>query len=524
MNMDILIPKFEEMTGGQLKGTSLEKHYPEFIDFINEKYPNILSIGEKVYLYRNGLTSSPLCPVCGGILKFDRKYPEHCSRTCMQKDPEIIKRKKETLNKNFGAEGLKNEKIREKREQTCVEKYGVTSSNKSNQVKIKKEQTCIERYGGKTPFHSMKIQEKVRETIRERYGVENIKQRRILEDYPEVISIKDNMYECICPHPECNKCEEKTFLITNTNLYNRKYGYCQEICTKLNPIGSVNQNTQIEKFIKNILDEYNIKYETNIRTIITPHELDIHIPGKNLAIECNGCYWHSTLFKTPSYHLEKYKDCEDKKIHLLTIWEDWIINNPTKIKNIILSKLGIYNERIYARKCEVKEITQNQSREFINTWHLQNDTNSSIKIGLFYEGELLSVMTFGKRKLFGDNDWEMVRFCNKGGIQIVGGASKLLSQFIKDYKPSKIISFSSHDISNGNVYEKLGFTKENETTSSYWYVDKNFKRYHRYNFTKYRLVQDGYDVTKTEEQIMNERGFLKIYDGGQSKYVLNLRN
>ncbi len=121
------------------------------------------------------------------------------------------------------------------------------------------------------------------------------------------------------------------------------------------------------------------------------------------------------------------------------------------IKNIILSKLGIYNERIYARKCEVKEITQNQSREFINTWHLQNDTNSSIKIGLFYEGELLSVMTFGKRKLFGDNDWEMVRFCNKGGIQIVGGASKLLSQFIKDYKPSKIISFSSHDISNGNV-------------------------------------------------------------------------
>ena len=145
-----------------------------------------------------------------------------------------------------------------------------------------------------------------------------------------------------------------------------------------------------------------------------------------------------------------------------------------------------------------------------------------IKIGLFYEGELLSVMTFGKRKLFGDNDWEMVRFCNKGGIQIVGGASKLLSQFIKDYKPSKIISFSSHDISNGNVYEKLGFKKEGESKTSYWYIDKNFKRYHRYNFTKYQLIKDGYDRSKTEEQIMNDRGYWRIYDSGQSKYILNL--
>ena len=38
-----------------------------------------------------------------------------------------------------------------------------------------------------------------------------------------------------------------------------------------------------------------------------------------------------------------------------------------------------------------------------------------------------------------------------------------------------------------------------------------------------QLIKQGYDSAKTEHQIMEERGYLRIYDCGSAKFELKLR-
>ena len=42
---------------------------------------------------------------------------------------------------------------------------------------------------------------------------------------------------------------------------------------------------------------------------------------------------------------------------------------------------------------------------------------------------------------------------------------------------------------------------------------------HRFNFRKDKLIKEGYDKTKTEKQIMMEKGYNTIYDCGSLKYL-----
>ena len=57
---------------------------------------------------------------------------------------------------------------------------------------------------------------------------------------------------------------------------------------------------------------------------------------------------------------------------------------------------------------------------------------------------------------------------------------------------------------------------------SYWYVDKDWHRYHRYNFRKSELIRMGYNASKTEKQITTEMGLYRIWDSGQTRWELVL--
>jgi hypothetical protein len=107
----------------------------------------------------------------------------------------------------------------------------------------------------------------------------------------------------------------------------------------------------------------------------------------------------------------------------------------------------------------------------------------------------------------------------------VGGASKLLKYFIKEHNPQTIISYSDNQYSVGNLYKKLGFILEKENKVGYWYYEPIQKKYfHRYKFAKHKLVKEGFDPSKTENEIMKNRGFLRIYDCGSRTWMLVLRN
>lgn len=90
---------------------------------------------------------------------------------------------------------------------------------------------------------------------------------------------------------------KKTYICTR-EIHNTRKQYNIELCTKLLPENpGNNRNTYIEHIVRSWLDDNNVKYETNVKNIIPPKELDIYIPDKHIAIECNGIYWHSDMKK-----------------------------------------------------------------------------------------------------------------------------------------------------------------------------------------------------------------------------------
>ena len=176
----------------------------------------------------------------------------------------------------------------------------------------------------------------------------------------------------------------------------------------------------------------------------------------------------------------------------------------------------------------MREIDYNTSRNFLNDNHFQGDCKSSIRLGLYLGDELLSLMAFSKfriliqRNKINNRSYELTRFCNKINSSVVGGASKLLKYFINNYSPAVIETYSDNLISDGRMYEMLGFNYVHDSSPGYWYLIDGI-RSHRYNWRKQKLVSMGFDPNKTEEEIMNELGYWRIYNGGNKKWRFEIK-
>jgi len=291
-------------------------------------------------------------------------------------------------------------------------------------------------------------------------------------------------------------------------------------------LGVSDAQSSIKDYIKDLIPTIDIiECDRHLKK-----EIDIYIPSLKLGFEYNGLFYHNEKAFTnkdgiidKKYHYNKWKLLNDNDIKLITIWEDVWLEKQELIKSIIKNSLGLSDNKIYARKCEIKEIKYNDSKKFLESNHLQGNCPAKINVGLFYENELISLMTFGKKRMILHsktniiNQFELIRFCSKLNTNVIGGASKLFSYFINTYAPDSVISYANLDISNGDLYEMLGFIKISHTGINYHW-SKSGKRYHRSNFMKHKLVKEGFDPNKTEDEIMNERGYSKIWGIGNLKY------
>jgi len=190
---------------------------------------------------------------------------------------------------------------------------------------------------------------------------------------------------------------------------------------------------------------------------------------------------------------------------------------------MILNKLGKTQNKIYARKCKIKEITDNKFiKFFLDNNHIQGYITSKIKLGLFYDDELVSIMLFGysRRSTNKTKEWELLRFCNILNTNVVGSASKLLKYFIINYKDNKLITFADKSISNGDLYKKLGFKLDGITKPNFYYIIDGIKK-HRFNYRKNKLIKMGFDKNKSARQIMLERRLYRIYDSGNLRFILD---
>ena len=442
----------------------------------------------------------------------------------------IKEKKKETIEKNYGEFGFGSEIINKKIRDTIYSLYGTDNIRTLEYVNEKIRNTNLEKYGVEYPSMSFEIKNKIKNTILEKYGTENIMHSEIFKKhqndkslilFEKKYDIKINSYCENILNIICCKCENNYNI--SYNLMKNRHFLKVEKCLLCNPINSQTSDRE-NKLLEFIKENYNGEILENDRKILNGKELDIYLPDLNLAFEFNGLYWHSELYKDNKYHINKTEKCLENGIQLIHIWEDdWDYKNEI-VKSMIINKLQKTPNKIYARKCEIKEINDNKTiRDFLEKNHIQGFVGSSIKIGLFYENELVSLMTFGKKRKFmnsksKDGEFELLRFCNKINTNIIGGASKLYIYFIKNYSFTEIITYADRSHSNGNLYKQLGFNFMSKTPPNYYYIINGVKN-HRFGFRKDVLIKEGFDKNKSEHEIMIERGINRIYDSGSLKFV-----
>jgi len=299
----------------------------------------------------------------------------------------------------------------------------------------------------------------------------------------------------------------------------------------LESINHIKKTSKSEEQLYEFLTSKGIVVLRGDRKVISPFELDLYLPDYKVAIEVNGLYWHSEYHgrKHKNYHLDKLEACEKQGVRLIHIFEDEWKAKRGIMEAKILSILGFQENRVYARNCELREIDRKVKSEFLNKNHIQSDDKAAILLGLYFKEELVAVMTFGElRKALGskkeEGHYELIRFCTS--CNVIGGASKLLSYFVKSYKPKAIISYADRRFTttvNLNLYDKIGFKLAGKTKPNYWYTKDFNKKLHRYNFNKGRLVKEfGADQNKSETQIMYELGYDRVWDCGNLKYYLQI--
>lgn len=415
----------------------------------------------------------------------------------IQKDRKITgKQSVKTREEKAGGKHLYNKQLNEKRKKTIVEKYGSLDVY-YDQVRKQAEKTNLERYGCKDKVTADLITKHSRKYME----VWSSKEASIeyLKSFPERPTVNDLMLMLNCT-------------INNVYLWVEKFNLGAYI--KI-------QKSSYEQEIISFIQELGFEVIRNDRKVLNGNELDIYIPKKDVAIEINGNFWHSDKYLPKTYHYRKSKACEEKGIRLIHVYQyQW--DNPIKreiLKSIIRNALGINTRKIYARKCELRELKKEDVKEFSEQNSLHGHRNASIYLGLFYEDELIEIMSFGKAFFSRDPsiDYECIRSITKLNTSVVGGMNKLFTYFIAKYSPKKILYYVDYNTHIGNSMERLGFK----------FI--SYSRYGTINIANSREVCEKYgqvfnrkpNINKEIQEYCKAGKILTIYDAGVKKYIWN---
>lgn len=258
-------------------------------------------------------------------------------------------------------------------------------------------------------------------------------------------------------------------------------------------------------------------------------ELDIYIPEHNLAIEYNGSSYHhssKSSFVRPfylnkakerKYHFNKWEDCFNNNVTLLSIYDFYWISK----KEHYLSKIKHYlnlDTKVYARKCTISEITNSVAYKFYEENHIEGvgfNYKDPKSFALIHNNNIIMCCTIGGLYNQSTKSFKLKlhRISTLKGITVVGGISRL-SSFLK-----KNFGEFSYQITLSSGGSTLKHYKYKIIDPRYFWVnpDKKEEYYHR-NYCQKHLLEKHFKepVLKedTENTYMERLGFLKIYDNG----------
>jgi hypothetical protein len=365
-------------------------------------------------------------------------------------------------------------------------------------------------------------------TMLEKYGCEYNSQRADLKHIwarpkiPMLVHEKLTDYEWL--NNEYNvKQRSLSEIADELNVYYSTVGdYCQRFGFTIRPT-SLRSLTEIA--VSNYIKSLGVNVIDSDRSIISPKEIDIYIPSASFGIEINGLRWHShhpTSGKQENRnkHLQKTTSLSEKNIQLMHITDYEWANKTDIIKSMIGGKLGL-NQKIAARKCEVGTVSKDEEKKFLNINHLQGAIPSNICVGLYYNKQLVMLMSLGKSRFKKDVDYEVLRMCSALNFTVVGGVSKLVNKIKKLCPASTIVSYCDLSKSNGGSYIKAGFTKLNQSKPGYFWTDGNVP-ISRYRCQKKKLKSWllTFDPTLSESINMFNAGYRRYWDCGNAVLLL----
>lgn len=422
---------------------------------------------------------------------------------------------KDTIRKKYGVENISQSKeIREQIKKNNMKKYGVDHPMKTDHVLNRVKNTNLKKYGVCWVPQSEHFKNTAIKTNQKKYGVPWKSQQHLGKETIEKLNDSEWLLSKMQEHTPITLAEEIGIAVSNLRLYLHQHGY------------QFPEKSQFESSVRQYISSLapGLLVEHARRDIISPSEIDFYIPEKNIAIECNGVYWHSEVGGQTDrlYHFNKTEECRKKGIHLIHVWETEWNTQRDLVESRLKSKLG-FSDNIYARKTEARVISKEEARSFLSLNHLQGPVGSSVELGLFHEKELVAVMTFGKPRFKGDYQYELLRYCSKMGCNVIGGASKLFSYFVNNYSPSSVVSYSDRRWNTGGLYEKLQFQHINTNPPAYHYTKDYLRLENRIKYQKHKLgtLLESFDPNLSEWENMRQNGYDRVWDCGTDVFVWN---
>ncbi len=462
------------------------------------------------------------CKTCGKEKEVHIKSTRvYCSRSCKNKDPELRKSsneaRKKTWEKKYGGHPMSVSSIQNKHSQSMKKKFGVSHALQNNSLKEKVKSTKKKKYGNENyNNHGKGIKTRL-----DKYGEifvnkrKSILEKTLLKTKWTGIEILDDIKTCNLASRisvKCKKCGREW----KVPLANNRIPSCT--CNFVEKRVS-SEHLNLLNFIKSNLPS-DTEVLVNDRSVLKNLELDIYIPSLDLAFEFNGNYWHSDQIVSKNYHLNKTKRTVMKGIKLIHVLEsDWL-SKQELVKSMVLNQISKTPNKMYARKCVISQVKPKEKKEFLEENHLHGNSNSSINIGLFYEGKLVSLATFRKPRFDKRFDYELLRFANLRYTSVIGGFSKILKFFTENYKFKTLLSYADRDWSIGSLYRINNFQFIEFTPPNYFYVKGN-NIFPRQVFQKHKLksILENFDENLTEYQNMTNNSYLRIYNTGNLKFV-----
>ena len=467
-------------------------------------------------------------------------------------DPEVLeKRKADEFAKHDGKYFVQTDEFKQKSKETQEAEYGTWySASEIGKAKLR-EQTLAE-HGVEYFFQSEQFKKSNEATLMAKYNVKNYSQTPMWREQVQFTSLtkwnaehytKSQLYkiDAIKKYDgvlanfgckitkmytkneiefHCDKCnsvciEQYQFIVWRAS---HNITPCTHCMPKNPPVST--EELAVKSYIENlghVVSHYD-------RDFLGTYGADIVVEDCKTIVEYDGIYWHSELFHDSKYHLRKKMLAEEKGYRLVHIFSDeWTYKNDI-VKSRLRYMFGMASvEKVYARDCTVRLVESAVSAEFLDSNHIQGNVNAPYRYGLYSGDKLVALMTFGSSR-FEQGVTELLRFCSDRDINVVGGAGKLFSHFVKDHPEIKhIVSYADARWSTGHAfYEKLGFDFTAMSEPGYFIVDGDIRK-SRMQFQRHKIAGPD-DEGKTEHEITLERGLFRIYDCGQYRYDWKLES